>query len=64
MEKTQTVFFLWWILTQKTLFLRNSTASKGKENETATAKLAALNIIVQFICYFHKDKLFSKDKTK
>lgn len=37
---------------------------KRKIKLTATAKLAALNIIVQFICYFHKDKLFSKDKTK
>lgn len=35
-----------------------------KERKTAAAKLAALNIIVQFLRYFHKDKLFSKDKTK
>ena len=62
MEKAQNMFLRWWILTQKALFVRNSTASKGKL--TATAKLAALNIIVQLICYFHKDKLFSKDKTK
>lgn len=38
MEKTQNTFLLWWILTHKTLFDRNSTAPKEKKKPNSKSK--------------------------